>query len=144
MTNNNFNNNLAPNIYQTYVNYQDIDAGDVVFHGHYVDFAARARGHMFRELFKNDNIEEYIWVIKDLSMDFVFPARLEELIIIKTDVLEVKNCSTIFAQNFFVNNKLIVKMVIKIVSMDKNYKFLKMNDTIKTKLEQFINTINKE
>lgn len=135
---NNYDNNQI-NIYQVYVDYQDIDAADIVFHGHYVDFAARARGHLMRQLFNNEgeDINDHIWILKDLKMDFIAPARLDELITIKTSIDNIKNCSADFIHKFFVNDKLIVNMVLKLVSIDKNYNFLKMNDKIKSKLKLF-------
>ncbi|MGV3279054.1 YbgC/FadM family acyl-CoA thioesterase [Rickettsiales bacterium LUAb2] len=127
-----------PNEYFAYVDYQDTDAGGVVYHSKYIDFAERARGHFFRSLFGKVNLaNEYMWVVKSLSVEYKAPARLEDLLLIKSNIVEIQHCSVIFKQDFFVNDILKVSMVIKLVSITKDFSFIKIEDSVKNKLNQF-------
>jgi len=128
------NKNSAPNIYHQYIDYQDTDAGGVVYHSNYINFAERARGKLFRELVANKMLNDYLWVVKSLKVDFLAPAKLGDFVTLKTLVLDIKNCSITFLQNVFVKDKLIVSMIIQIVSLDHDFKITKFADEIKTKL----------
>lgn len=132
-----FNKNNAPNIFQQYIDYQDTDAGGVVYHSNYINFAERARGKIFRELFTEQILSNYLWVVKSLNVNFLSPARLGDFITLKTSVAEIKNCSITFSQNIFVKDKLMVTMLIQIVSLNQDFKVTKFANEIKTKLIKY-------
>lgn len=131
------NNNTLPNIYSQYIDYQDTDAGGVVYHSSYVNFAERARGKLFRSLFSSKVLLEYLWVVTELTAKFIAPAKLGELITLKTTVSDIKNCSVVFKQNVFVNNQLRVSMLVRIASLDSEFKVAKFTNEIKEKLIKY-------
>ena len=89
---------LSPNVFLQYVDYQDTDAGGVVYHAAYINFAERARGKLFRETFGQESISQYLWVAKEMQVRYLSPARLGDLVKVTTSVVKVTPCSVTFKQ----------------------------------------------
>lgn len=84
------------------VYYEDTDAGGVVYHSNYLNFAERARTEMLRrlgfsqaELFEQD----LAFVVHHIDINYHYPAYLDDALIIKTDVKELKRASLVFSQS---------------------------------------------
>jgi acyl-CoA thioester hydrolase len=84
------------------VYYEDTDAGGVVYHSRYLNFLERARTEWLRsmgfeqdELARQDNV---IFVVRHLDVDFLRPARFNELLSVTTRVLERRRVSLLFHQ----------------------------------------------
>ncbi len=79
------------------VYYQDTDAGGVVYHANYLDFAERGRNEMIRALgfdckrLRNDF--GMIFVVRTAAMDFRQPARLDDLLQVRTRVVKLGGAS---------------------------------------------------
>lgn len=131
------NNNTLCNIYKQYIDYQDTDAGGVVYHSSYINFAERARGKLFRCLFSKNILSAYFWVVAELNAKFSTPVKLGDLITLKTTVNDIKNCSLTFQQDIFVNNKLMVCMLVRIASLNSEFKVTKFTNEVKEKLSKY-------
>ncbi len=83
------------------VYYEDTDAGGVVYHARYLAFFERARTEMLRSKGINQQsllTEELGFVVKSMTTDFIRPARLDDLLEIETQIIEVKRASLTFQQ----------------------------------------------
>lgn len=81
--------------------YQDTDAGGIVYHSNYLDYAERARSEFLRDvgLPVNDLLErEVAFVIKKAEINYKSPARLEDLLTVHTSIKEIKGASMIMNQ----------------------------------------------
>lgn len=74
------------------VYYEDTDAGGIVYHANYLKFAERARTDWLREhgieqseILKNEGL---LFVVYRLEIDFLSPARLDDLLTIQTRLLQ--------------------------------------------------------
>jgi len=74
--------------------YEDTDAGGIVYHTNYIKFCERARSEIF---FKSDfevMDKNSGFVVKNLNANFFKPAKLGDMIEVKTKLVEAKNAST--------------------------------------------------
>ena len=81
--------------------YEDTDAGGIVYYANYLKFFERGRTELLREC----NIEQDVllekniaFVVKKVEMDYVKPARFNELITVKTEVFSCRKASLQFKQ----------------------------------------------
>lgn len=90
------------------VYYSDTDCGGIVYHARYLDFAEHARTEMLRQIAdsvqingsQNALIEEMklIFVVKGIEIDYIKPARMDDLLEVRTTVEGVKRFSMVFRQ----------------------------------------------
>ena len=93
------------------VYYEDTDAGGVVYHARYLAFYERARTEMLRQLDINQQklLQEGIaFVVKKMDISYDFPARLDDMLTISTQVEQIRKASIIFKQTILNQNKQII------------------------------------
>ena len=82
--------------------YEDTDAGGVVYHARYLHFFERARTEYLRTLnFSQQtllNERNVAFVVKKMAIDYRIPARLDDLLVVETEVSELKGATILFAQ----------------------------------------------
>lgn len=111
--------------FKTRVYYSDTDAGGVVYHSTYLDFCEKARTELLREL---DILQPKLksdfgitFVVKSLKIDYKKSAKLDDLLIIKTQIIE--NTGIILKMNqeiFNENNDNIASVVVEIVCLNRD------------------------
>ena len=118
------------------VYYEDTDAGGVVYYANYLKFTERARTEMLRsngieqtELAEKDNM---YFVVRKADIELFSSARLDDDLRIETTVTEVGGASVDLAQSIYRGDKELAKSNVKIVSVNKDFKPVRMNDTIKS------------
>ena len=79
--------------YSSRVYYEDTDAGGIVYHANYLRFAERARTEMMRaagvphaEMVARDGV---MFAVSRCEVDYLRPARLDDLLDIETRLVEV-------------------------------------------------------
>ncbi|WP_409339368.1 tol-pal system-associated acyl-CoA thioesterase [Providencia rustigianii] len=83
------------------VYYEDTDAGGVVYHARYLAFFERARTEMLRNKGINQQsllAENLGFVVKNMTIDFIKGARLDDLLEVETEIVEIKRASLKFQQ----------------------------------------------
>ncbi len=96
---------------QLRIYYQDTDAGGIVYHSNYLNFAERARGEMLFEmgLLNSELVKQGIaFVLRNASLDYRRPARLDDTVTVETQVCEIKNASMVMEQTFFRGEEILV------------------------------------
>ena len=107
------------------VYYEDTDAGGVVYHARYLAFYERARTEMLRQLDISQQTllqEGIAFVVKKMDISYDFPARLDDMLTISTQVEQIRKASIIFKQTILNQNKQIISsadVVIACVNMTK-------------------------
>ncbi|MDD2840278.1 MAG: tol-pal system-associated acyl-CoA thioesterase [Rickettsiales bacterium] len=111
--------------FRTRVYYADTDAGGVVYHSTYLDFCEKARTELLRE---NEIIQTelksnfgIVFVVKSLKIDYKKSAKLDDLLTIKTQVIE--NSGIIIKMNqdiFNENTETIAQIQVEIVCLNKD------------------------
>lgn len=80
------------------VYYEDTDAGGIVYHANYLNFAERARTELVRELGISQRAmleegEGTAFAVRSASLDFVRPAKLDDLLRVETEILHLGGAS---------------------------------------------------
>lgn len=83
------------------VYYEDTDVGGVVYHTNYIKYCERARSEMFFDAGIELGENDAHYVVKNIEADFIKPAKLADLLEVKTRVLEIKNASLCVEQSIF-------------------------------------------
>ena len=83
------------------VYYEDTDAGGVVYHASYVAFYERARTEMLRHhhFSQQDLLAERVaFVVRRMTVDYLAPARLDDLLEIQSEITLMRGTSMVFTQ----------------------------------------------
>ena len=86
------------------VYFSDTDAGGIVYHGKYLDFAEHARTELLRTLLPSlsqnamKETEKMIFVIKEINIVYEKPGYLDDEITVRTKVLKVQRFSVLLEQ----------------------------------------------
>lgn len=108
--------------HQFRVYYEDTDAGGVVYHANYLNFLERTRTEWLRSkgLHQSSMREQnnVILAIRKMDIDYLLPARLDDLLVISTEVESHTKVSMWVNQEIRVNDTLLVKAKVQIVSLN--------------------------
>ena len=91
-------------IFRSRVYFSDTDAGGIVYHGKYLDFAEHARTELLRTLLPSlsqnalKETEKMIFVIKEINIVYEKPGYLDDEITVRTKVLKVQRFSVLLEQ----------------------------------------------
>jgi acyl-CoA thioester hydrolase len=118
------------------VYYEDTDAGGVVYYANYLKFFERARTDFLRakNIFQSDlmHSEKLAFVVKRCEIDYLKPAKLDDLIEVEVIVKEIKSASFKIEQKITINDIDISRLKVEIVSVDcLNFRVKKIPDNLK-------------
>ena len=89
------------------VYYADTDAGGVVHHTAYIRFFEQARTESLRQegielhvLFQKYGI---MFAIKNIKISYIKPARLDNLLYVKTNVKQIRRASLVYEQSIYLS-----------------------------------------
>lgn len=84
------------------VYWEDTDAGGVVYHAAYLCFMERARTEWLRALGVEQQAwrerEDWVFVVRDMQLDFLAPARLDDLLHVEVRLVQTTRASLVFSQ----------------------------------------------
>ena len=125
--------------FQIKVYYEDADSTGRVYHSNYLNYLERARteyiynlGYNHSELFKKYDL---YFVVKKINIDFKSSAKFEDILNIKSKVLELTKYKIIFNQQILRNEMLLIEAEVVIVSINSMGKLIKIPDEMINKLE---------
>jgi acyl-CoA thioester hydrolase len=111
-----------PFVWPVRVYYEDTDAGGVVFYANYLKYLERARtellrakGHEQDVLAKHDGI---IFAVRSVQIDYLKPARFNQLLQVSSTVKNLKKTSVDFAQQITRDEQLLVTAAVRIACLD--------------------------
>lgn len=102
--------------------YEDTDAGGIVFYANYLKFFERARTEWLRALGVGQ--QELLdaggaaFVVKSASLDYRAPARLDDVLTIRTTVEKLGRASVHFAQQAWKGDLLLTSAHVKVGCVD--------------------------
>ncbi|NUU65092.1 tol-pal system-associated acyl-CoA thioesterase [Enterobacteriaceae bacterium BIT-l23] len=83
------------------VYYEDTDAGGMVYHASYVAFYERARTEMLRYHHFSQQVlleEQVAFVVRRMNLEYLAPARLDDMLEIQTHIVSMRGTSLVFSQ----------------------------------------------
>lgn len=106
------------------VYYEDTDAGGVVYHARYLHFFERARTEYLRKLgFAQQKLldeKNLAFVVKTMNIDYRVPARLDDALIVETQVTQLKSASMIFTQSLKRDDMILSTATVVVACVDLN------------------------
>jgi acyl-CoA thioester hydrolase len=105
----------------TRVYWEDTDAGGVVYHAQYVAFLERARTEWLRagghgqELLRQDH--DLVFAVRAMRLDFLRPARLDDLLQVTAGLQQCKRASVVFAQSIVRNGEILLSAEVKVAAL---------------------------
>jgi acyl-CoA thioester hydrolase len=105
------------------VYYEDTDAGGMVYHANYLKFMERARTEWLRALgYEQDTLireEGRLFAVRSASVNFIRPARLNDLLEINAKVSDLKRASVTFEQQALLSGQTIAADgVVRVACLD--------------------------
>ena len=119
--------------------YEDTDAGGIVYYANYLKFFERARTDFLRS--KNiiqsqiDNLTKMIFVVRKCQIEYISPARLDDLITVTIEMVEIRGPFISMKQKILKDQKLISTLEINLAAINSdNFKPIR----IPTKISKLI------
>ena len=105
------------------VYYQDTDAGGVVFHAQYLAFMERARTELLNEagidLARFAEQQGVLFLVHELHVRYHQPARLNDMLSVSADVVELGRASLLFRQRVERDGLLLVEADVRVALVDR-------------------------
>jgi len=102
------------------VYYSDTDAGGVVYHSRYLDFAEHARTEMIDLLGDEEKQRHHMhetgagFVVSSINIQYKKPARLDDELTVQTRMKKCERFSMLMEQDIYRNDELLSSMDIRI------------------------------
>lgn len=110
-----------PHTFPIRVYYEDTDAGGIMYHASHVRFLERGRTEFLRDLgihhsalMNGDPASAILFVVRRMELDYLKAARLDDLLTVTTQVLEVGGASMRLDQRLLRGEELLLKGVLTI------------------------------
>ena len=98
------------------VYYADTDFSGVVYHARYLEFLERGRSDFLRlagvhhtELIEGKHGERIVWVVRRMEIDFVQPARIDDILTVETRTDSISGARIVMAQELKRGEDLLVR-----------------------------------
>jgi len=128
--------------YKLKVFYEDTDSGGVVYYANYLKFFERARTEAIAEIGLSNKklLEEngIFIIVKSCNIEYKKPAKLEDQIEIKSNIISISNTSFKMRQKALRDKELITDCEIHLVIVDGKGKPSKIPEILKKKLEKLV------
>lgn len=94
--------------------YEDTDLSGVVYHANYLRFMERGRSEFFRlagidKLAELEGPDAYAWALRKAELEYVRPARLDDLIEVHTRAIALTGARMTAAQDIYCRGELLTR-----------------------------------
>ena len=125
---------------QVRIYYEDTDAAGVVYHANYLKYLERARTEYFRErglLVAELAAAGHVFPVVHMELDFIAPARHDELLSIKTKPAHSRRSSFTLQQQIVrtSDDRLLVDALVKLACVGPDHKARRIPAEVRQALE---------
>ena len=121
------------------VYFEDTDAGGVVYHASYVRFCERGRTDFLRLLGTDarrmidgsDSREPAAFVVRRMNLDFLRPARMDDMLEVETRVKDLGGASVTLLQSVSANGRRLFEAEVTVVLVSMAGKPLRLSERIR-------------
>src|SRR5438876_11117920 len=105
------------------VYYEDTDFSGIVYHANYLRFMERGRtnhlrlvGADHRALFEEANAEApgFAFVVRSMQIEFLKPARMDDVLVVVTGPQDVKGASIVLQQRILRRDELLIEALVRV------------------------------
>lgn len=104
------------------VYYEDTDAGGVVYYANYLKYLERARTELLRELgFEQHQLAGEVglaFAVRSLAVEYLKPARLDDLLGVVTVVEAIGRAQVTFAQSIRRADEILLTATVRVACLD--------------------------
>ena len=123
------------------VYYEDTDAGGVVYYANYLKFFERARTEWLRSFGVNqDKLAEeqnLIFVVRSAALEFLSPARLDDLVEVTVEPLKLARVYVELAQKVRRGGQVLASADVKAACLDRrNFKPVAIPQSLRESIQQ--------
>ena len=120
------------------VYYEDTDAGGIVYYANYLRFCERGRTEYLRSIgFQNTSLKDekgLLFVVRRLEADYHSPARLDDVLTVRTLVSEAGKTSFMMEQEVVRGGQALFTMAVQLVCVNMNGRPVRVPDDLKEAL----------
>lgn len=125
------------------VYYENTDAGGVVYHCDYVAFMERARTEFLRsmgiELGQLEKTHSVLFAIRTIQVDYLRPARLDDLLEITVGFKSLRAASIVFEQKILRQGELLCVGEVKVAAIcSKSFRPTPVPEFMRERLDQVL------
>lgn len=117
------------------VYYEDTDAGGVMYHANHIKFCERGRTEFLRSFnLQNSDLHAengVLFVVRHIEADYFKPARLDDLLTVRTSLSTIKNTSFMMRQEIHKGDEVLFGMNVLLVTVNTSGKPTALPDNIK-------------
>lgn len=128
----------STHIYPLKVQYEDTDAGGVVYHANYIAFAERARSAAFTLLDIDQSqrlAEGKAFVVAGLDIQYHRPARLGDVLTVVTSITRMTGAQAVLHQKVILDTDMILATLnVKVVYATLKGRPIRFDDFVKNKI----------
>ena len=134
----------SKHLYGLVVQYEDIDAGGIVYHSTYLNFAERARSALLRA--SKFDVQYWLaeenqgFVITHIETDYLSPAKLHNRLIVETSCPQLGGASALLQQNInsFDKGHIFARVMVKAAWVDMELGPRKFPEPLQMVLRAFL------
>ncbi|GLK64932.1 YbgC/FadM family acyl-CoA thioesterase [Paracoccus kondratievae] len=131
----------AENVFvQTYrVYYAETDAGGIVYHSKYMEFAERSRSELLRHVgYPLVSAEGGQFVARNASISWQRPARLDDLIRCESSVIAIRGASLRIRHAFYRDKEMLVQIEIELAHINAQMRAARIPAALIEKLSPYL------
>jgi acyl-CoA thioester hydrolase len=107
---------------QIRVYYEDTDFSGVVYHASYLRFMERGRTELLRDLGIHQQAihageTPFAFVVRGMAIEFLKPARMDDVLTVETSAQEVRGASAILAQRVLRGDEVLATADVKVAAV---------------------------
>src|SRR5687768_12566175 len=120
------------------VYYEDTDAGGIVYYANYLRFCERGRTEYLRSIgFQNTSLKDekgLLFVVRRLEADYHSPARLDDVLTVRTLVSEAGKTSFMMEQEVVRGGQILFTMAAQLVCVNMSGRPVRVPEDLKEAL----------
>lgn len=130
---------MKPFSWPVRVYYEDTDTGGIVYYANYLKFFERARTEWLRNLGLNQDKlareEGLVFVVRRALLDFIRPARLDDMLELTVEPLKIARVYVELAQEARRGSELLARAEVRVACLNRNdFKPVEMPQSLRENL----------
>ena len=118
--------------------YEDTDAGGVVYHSKYLNFAERARAEFLRKIKLEQNLIKSKYgiqfIVKELKINYINYCCLDDQITLETNLVSSNRAKLTFNHNFYKKKQKITNLLVSVCCINNSGKVARMPNSLYHKI----------